>query len=126
MSGVLLVNRQSCPAKRQLKRRSRPKATRHTKNPRFTDESPIWYRLRVYLPSLLPSAGGLSALCGSPPVREKHLKAQKPSRCNALPSICASMGSRSSITPEKINSIYWAEPIQPSPEFKMKVEDKEN
>ncbi|MCD9559482.1 hypothetical protein HAX54_017441 [Datura stramonium] len=35
-------------------------------------------------------------------------------------------GQEVSITVEAINSIYWADPIRPSSEFKRKVEDKEN
>ncbi|MCD7462779.1 hypothetical protein HAX54_049344 [Datura stramonium] len=31
-----------------------------------------------------------------------------------------------SITPEAINSLYWAEPIQPNSTFRRKVDDKEN
>ncbi|MCE3051363.1 hypothetical protein HAX54_049603 [Datura stramonium] len=42
-----------------------------------------------------------------------------------LPSMLV-WGQEVTITPEAINSIYWAESIWPSLEFKRKVEDKEN
>ncbi|MCD7467731.1 hypothetical protein HAX54_005343 [Datura stramonium] len=42
-----------------------------------------------------------------------------------LPSMLVH-GQEVDITPEAINSLYWAEPIQPNSVFRRKVEDKEN
>ncbi|MCD9637664.1 hypothetical protein HAX54_021071, partial [Datura stramonium] len=129
-TSVALVSHWSSPTKCRLNRRSRVRASGHFLDPRFTFIS--WVETGKML---CKENRSITAEDRFEPVREFYASYRARQdmlknkggvdKMTCLASVLI-RGQEVPITPEEINSVYWAYPVRPIQDFKRKLDDKDD